>query len=79
MRIREGLHGSLIANDELDICGGIITNKINGKIKDIDHPLVIPPTFSGLFDSLYRKGGLGFKEEKNMKYKTDDRYYILGS
>ncbi|RIJ41835.1 hypothetical protein [Pontibacter oryzae] len=79
LQVRECLHENVTANDELDVCAGILSHKITKEVAKVEHLLVIPPEYAGIFDEHYHKGGLGFKEEKNMKYKTSNKYMVLGS
>jgi hypothetical protein len=78
LQVRESLHGTMTANDELDICGGILTQKIPKNTGQFKNYLIVPPTYASIFDNLYHNGGIGFKEEKNMKFKDSSKYMIIG-
>ncbi|MDZ4713669.1 MAG: hypothetical protein SGI89_15280 [bacterium] len=76
--MREKLHGRLICGDELETCGGFLTNKITNEHLNTDQTVALTPDLSGIFDNYYHKGGIGFANEKNMNLKTDDKYHVIG-
>lgn len=70
---REELHGKITCSDELEICGGYLTKKINAKkIEDLEL-LKTQPDFGDVFDKQYRKT-MGFKNEKNLYEKQSGKY-----
>jgi len=74
---REQLHGRLICNDELEIFGAFLQNKINDKTIEIENSVIVTsPDFASVFDELYHKG-LGFKNEKYLKEKRSGKYKFL--
>lgn len=70
---REELHGKLICSDELEICGGYLTNKLNEKYVDNYDTIVTTPDFPEIFDEQYRKE-IGFDNEKYLKEKRSGKY-----
>ena len=78
LHLREKLHQKLICSDELEICGGFINKKITYKTALQDKIIALTPDLSGVFDEHYHKGGIGFTNEKNMIFKTDSKYHIIG-
>jgi hypothetical protein len=66
--IREALHGKLVCNDELQICGGFLAGVINDKHIDVQDTIITTPDLGNIFDVQYRKG-MGFKDEKYMTEK----------
>lgn len=70
---REELHGKITCSDELEICGGYLTKKINSKkVKNLKL-LKSQPDFGDIFDQQYRKK-MGFKNEKNLYEKQSGNY-----
>ena len=70
---REELHGKITCSDELEICGGYLTKKINSKnIENIDI-LKTHPEFGDVFDEQYRKT-MGFKNERNLYEKQSGKF-----
>lgn len=63
LEMRETLHGKMICNDELQICGGFITGDITQKTIDGSDLIVTTPDHGDIFDDQYRKG-MGFRDEK---------------
>lgn len=77
--LRQRLHGRLIADDELDICGAFLTGKLNMKSFPKKGKKVMPPFHTKVFDEHYQgKGGLGFENERDMELKNSDNKYVLG-
>lgn len=77
--LREKLHEKLICSDELEICGGFLEKKITYKSASQKNIIALTPDLSGIFDDHYHRGGIGFENEKNMNFKTDGKYHILGT
>ena len=71
--IREDLHGKLICSDELEICGGYITGKINEKTFKKADKILTTPDLADMFDTQYYKE-MGFKNEKYLKEKRSGEY-----
>lgn len=70
---REKLHGKIMCSDELEICGGFLTGKINPKkVKYLD-TLVTKPDFGDVFDEQYHKT-MGLKNEKYLYEKQSGKY-----
>jgi len=70
---RETLHGKVMSSDELEICGGYLTNQINLKrVKHLDKVLTFPQ-FGDIFDEQYRKT-MGFRNEKNLYEKQSGKF-----
>jgi hypothetical protein len=70
---RETLHGKVMSSDELEICGGYLTNQINLKrVKYMDKVLTFPQ-FGDIFDEQYRKT-MGFRNEKNLYEKQSGKF-----
>jgi len=78
LQMREKLHGHLICSDELEVCGGYLTGTLTNAHASSDDTLALTPDLVAVFDEAYHKGGLGFTNEKNMHYKTSDKYMIIG-
>jgi hypothetical protein len=76
LQMREDLHGKLICADELEICGGFISNIINYELAQKDDTIFTHHSLTSLFDEQYNKG-LGFKSEKYIKEKKSGKYMIL--
>ena len=77
--LRQRLHGRLIADDELDICGAFLSGKLSLKSIPKKEKVVLPPYFTEVFDKYYQgKGGLGFENEKDMELKNSDNKFVLG-
>lgn len=70
---REQLHGKIICSDELEICGGYLTCKINPKRMKYQNTLVTKPDFGDVFDEQYNKT-MGFKNEKYLFEKQSGKY-----
>ena len=70
---REELHGKITCSDELEICGGYLTKKINSKKVEYLELLKTQPEFGDIFDQQYRKT-MGFKNEKNLYEKQSGKY-----
>lgn len=71
--MRENLHGHLISSDELEICGGFISGKVNQKVADSDKIIVTNPDLGNVFDEQYRKG-MGFPNERLLAEKKSGKY-----
>jgi hypothetical protein len=70
---RENLHGKISCSDELEICGGYLSKKINPKgVKNVD-TFKTEPEYGDIFDDQYRKT-MGFKNEKNLYIKQSGKY-----
>ena len=70
---RENLHGKISCSDELEICGGYLSKKINPKgVKYVD-TFKTEPEYGDIFDDQYRKT-MGFKNEKNLYIKQSGKY-----
>jgi hypothetical protein len=70
---RENLHGKITCSDELEICGGYLSKKINPKrVKYLDI-IKTEPEYGDIFDDQYRKT-IGFKNEKNLYEKQSGKY-----
>ena len=54
--MREEIHGKLICSDELEICGGFISGKINDKVVEKNDKIVTMPDLANIFDEQYKKG-----------------------
>ncbi|WP_080905900.1 hypothetical protein [Parabacteroides sp. Marseille-P3160] len=74
--MREELHGKLICSDELEICGGFISGKINDKVIEKNDKIVTMPDLANIFDEQYKKG-LGFKNEKHWNEKQEGKTLFL--
>lgn len=70
---REELHGKIMCSDELEICGGYLTSKINPKKMKYVDALVTKPDFGDVFDEQYHKT-MGFKNEKYLYEKQSGKY-----
>lgn len=70
---REELHGKVRCSDELEICGGYLTGKINAKRSKYQQIIKTLPEFGDIFDDQYRKG-MGFKNEKYLEEKLGGRH-----
>lgn len=70
---REELHGKITCSDELEICGGYLTKKINSKKIEYIELLKTQPDFGDIFDQQYRKT-MGFRNEKNLYEKQSGKY-----
>lgn len=70
---REELHGKIRCSDELEICGGYLTNKFNAKKLSHQDSLRTAPEYGDVFDEQYRKG-MGFKNEKYLEEKQGGRH-----
>lgn len=71
--MRETLHGKLICTDELEICGGFLTNLLNQKIVDRAGVIATAPDLGNIFDKQYQKT-MGFKNEKYLNEKQSGKY-----
>lgn len=78
LNIRQNMHGHVYCSDELEICGGFLKGIITKKISESSQIIAIYPDVADIFDRYYHKGGLGFENEKNMKLKTDEKYFRVG-
>lgn len=72
---RETLHSKIMCSDELEICGGYLTNKINPKKIKYINTLITSPDFGDVFDEQYHKT-MGFKNEKNL-YEKQSRKFLF--
>jgi len=70
---RETLHGKLICSDELEICGGFLTGKLNQKHVDRADVIKPAPDLGEIFDKQYHKT-MGFKNEKYLYEKQSGKY-----
>ncbi len=77
LTMREELHGRLFCSDELEVCGGYITEAINDEIIDSENKIATTPDLANMFDEQYRKG-LGFKNEKLLKEKRSGKAMFWG-
>lgn len=67
--IRELLHGHIICDDELQICGGFLSKKITKRVAEDESTMIYTiPDLANLFDEQYKRG-MGFKNERNIEYK----------
>ncbi len=73
---REELHGRLICADEMEVCGGFISNIINEKNTKSNRLIVTLPDLADVFDQQYRKG-IGFNNEKYFKEKQSGEILSL--
>ncbi len=73
---REALHGHVICSDELQICGGHLTGKINSDICQSDNLIACSPDLASVFDEQYRKG-MGFKNERHWIEKHDGKTIFI--
>lgn len=71
--LRENLHSKLICSDELEICGGFLTNKLNKKIVQSATMIVTKPDLADIFDKQYNEE-IGFKNEKYLMEKRSGKY-----
>jgi len=71
--MREEMHGKLICSDELEICGGFLTNKLNIGIIEKHDKILTSPDLAAIFDTQYQKG-MGFENEKLLAEKKSGRY-----
>ena len=76
LTLREMLHGRVIANDELQICGAYLTGKLTEESINKNKVLKMRPEDGDIFDELYRKG-LGFKNEKMLGEKQDGKHMFF--
>lgn len=74
---REELHGRLFCSDELEVCGGYITEAITDEIIDNENKIATTPDLANMFDEQYRKG-MGFKNEKLLKEKRSGKAMFWG-
>lgn len=77
LTIREKLHGRLFCSDELEVCGGYITDVINDEVIDTESKIVTTPDLANTFDEQYRKG-MGFKNEKLLREKRSGKAIFWG-
>jgi hypothetical protein len=75
LKFRRTLIGRVFCSDELEICGGFITRKINPKILK-GEILVGHPSLADVFDEQYDKG-MGFRNEKLLEEKLSGKYLFL--
>lgn len=73
---REMLHGKLICSDELDVCGGFLTNKLTQKQTVKAVVIATVPDLGDIFDKQYRKT-MGFKNEKYLYEKKSGKYLLF--
>lgn len=76
LTLRELLHGKVLANDELQICGAYLTGELTEEIIDKNKKLKMTPQNADVFDELYRKG-LGFKNEKMLDEKQNGKHMFF--
>lgn len=76
LTLREMLHGKVISNDELQICGAFISGKLTEKEAEGTKMLAMTPDLGDVFDEVYRKG-LGLKNEKMMEEKASGKYLFF--
>ena len=70
---REELHGKIMCSDELEICGGYLSKKINPKKVRYLDTLKTEPEFGDVFDKQYRET-MGFKNERNLYEKQSGKF-----
>lgn len=70
---RETLHGKLICADELEICGGYLTNQFEQKKFEEADFVATSPDWGDIFDKQYQKG-MGFKNERLLQEKQSGRF-----
>ena len=75
--MREKLHGKVFCSDELEVCGGYITETINDDIIDKSDKIATSPDLANVFDEQYRKG-MGFKNEKLLREKRSGKAFFWG-
>lgn len=73
--MREEMHGKLISDDELEICGSFLTGKLTQKRIGYATSIVTTPDLGDVFDEQYRKT-MGFKNEKNLYEKQSGKYHF---
>ena len=73
--MRETLHGKLICNDELQVCGAFLTGQLNQKVIDAQNMLMMMPEFGDIFDKQYKKG-IGFRDEKYLAEKKSGKWFF---
>lgn len=73
---REYLHGHVVCSDELQICGGYISEMIDSEICKSVNAISCSSDFASIFDDLYR-GGLGLKNERHWKEKHNGNTFFL--
>lgn len=73
LRIRESLHGKLISNDELQVCGGFLTGSLNQRLVDSKDIIMTTPDLGSIFDVQY-KAGMGFRDEKYLAEKKSGKW-----
>jgi len=77
--LRQRLHGRLMADDELDICGAFLRGKLTMKSIPAREKEILPPFYAKIFDQHYQSnGGLGFENERDMELKNSNNKLILG-
>lgn len=77
LNLRQQLHGHLIADDELGVCGGFLNQKITFSKAESDEILMLAPDMSEVFDKSYEEG-IGFVNEKNLAIKKSGKYHFMG-
>lgn len=77
LTMREELHGRLFCSDELEVCGGYITDAINDEVIDDKSKIATTPDLANVFDEQYRKE-MGFKNEKLLKEKRSGKAMFWG-
>lgn len=71
--MRETLHGKLICADELEICGGFLSRKLQQKQTERVTMVNPAPEWGNIFDDQYQKG-MGFPNEKRWEEKRSGKY-----
>lgn len=74
--MRKELHGKLICSDELEVCGGFITGKLNKKTIEKANIILTAPDLTAVFDMQYNKV-MGFKNEKYLIEKKSGKTIFL--
>lgn len=77
LKIREKIHGSLITQDELDICGGFLNGKIDRRAMNLEEVFFLKPNYADIFDKLYEEG-LGFNNERQLERKKSNNFLKYG-
>lgn len=75
LSMREELHGKLVCMDELEVCGGFLSNKMSEKKIANAEIVMTVPDLANIFDNQYNKG-MGFKNEKLITEKQSGRWVI---
>ena len=77
LKIRENIHGVLLTDDELEICGGFLINKIDRKAIGLEGKFFLKPYYADIFDKLYEEE-LGFTNERQLERKKSGNYIKFG-